>query len=280
MPLDEQTFRLEGPGPQMKLKSGPSAGGFFSAARMLLLEEEKQGVRGTYFVRVQIPDYIAKKWPEMLKHETLAHAEAECALNGCWDFQLETLEITELPDGEGDLTNYSQVLLEATVQRPTMLPEQKWKAMEYPDLPMLRPVWCRDDPVEPQVSLSRESWILAIDDHFSAAHYLPNHDKCGRVHGHNYGVTVEFQCWGIDDGGMAADFHDLKELVRSVVSPLDHEMLNSGLGDWAVPTAESIARYIYRRIDVLMPLYPGLQLSSVTVEEVEGCRVTYRGPGS
>src|SRR5262245_10716261 len=54
-------------------------------------------------------------------------------------------------------------------------------------------------------------WIhmkIGILDHIDCAHFLPNHPKCGSLHGHTY--RVELIVEGPVRDGMVMDFADLK----------------------------------------------------------------------
>ena len=53
---------------------------------------------------------------------------------------------------------------------------------------------------------------------FSAAHYLPNHPKCGVIHGHTYFVrNLEVRCVAF------VDFHDI---IKAIMD-FDHSLLVS-----------------------------------------------------
>ena len=59
---------------------------------------------------------------------------------------------------------------------------------------------------------------------FSACHFLKEPLKCSRIHGHNYYVSVEVES-DIDENHFVVDFIKLKQIVKSVVEPLDHYVL-------------------------------------------------------
>jgi 6-pyruvoyltetrahydropterin/6-carboxytetrahydropterin synthase len=88
---------------------------------------------------------------------------------------------------------------------------------------------------------------------FEAAHHLPDHDgKCRRPHGHSYRVEVTLAGDLEDAGpknGMVHDFSDVSRFWKHELEPhLDHQDLNLTLADDCdPPTAELIARYLYRR---------------------------------
>ncbi len=102
--------------------------------------------------------------------------------------------------------------------------------------------------------------VVGISETFDSAHYIPNHPKCGRVHGHTYRVEIEVE--GVVRDGMVVDFEELKEKVKSVISELDHRLLNELLEN---PTCENLCLFIYERLRDLMG--EGLRISRVRVYE-------------
>jgi len=71
-----------------------------------------------------------------------------------------------------------------------------------------------------QVTVAKESLG------FSAAHFLtlPGH-VCERLHGHNYRVAVSVEGPVDSTTGFVVDFAVLKQIVRTVIAPLDHRVL-------------------------------------------------------
>lgn len=102
---------------------------------------------------------------------------------------------------------------------------------------------------------------------FEAAHFLPNHEKCGRVHGHTYKVTVEVEGPVCNGTNMVIDLHVLSAWVRSITEEFDHQLLNACFSE--VPTCENLAHYIYTKMTIDNQ-YPDLRIYSVTVQEGEG----------
>src|SRR5204862_7155507 len=105
---------------------------------------------------------------------------------------------------------------------------------------------------------------------FEAAHrlpHVPDGHKCGRLHGHSFGVELHVAGPVHEESGWLMDFADLKELFQPLYGRLDHNYLNEieGLEN---PTSENIARWIWDR---LLPALPGL--SRVVVRETctSGC---------
>lgn len=114
---------------------------------------------------------------------------------------------------------------------------------------------------------------LEVEFTFAAAHRLPRYQgPCRRLHGHNYRFLVAVE-GEVDPGsGMILDFGEVADRVREhVLSRVDHRDLNEILEN---PTAENIARWIW---EVLAPHLPGL--CQVSLHEIPGSCVTYRGPG-
>jgi 6-pyruvoyltetrahydropterin/6-carboxytetrahydropterin synthase len=71
-------------------------------------------------------------------------------------------------------------------------------------------------------------------------------------HGHNYIVQVTVAGDPDPVSGMVIDLKDLKDLLeREVVEPMDHRFLNYEVPpfDRVVPTAENVAREIWRRLE-------------------------------
>ena len=59
---------------------------------------------------------------------------------------------------------------------------------------------------------------------FSASHFIPGHDKCGRLHGHSYVLHLVLE-GDNNEQGMVMDFVELKKALRSIVESLDHKVL-------------------------------------------------------
>jgi len=72
---------------------------------------------------------------------------------------------------------------------------------------------------------------------------LPYPSKCQSLHGHNWIVTVYCKAEQLDENGMVADFHVIKEKIHGY---LDHGNFNDLLP--FNPTAENIARWITEQI--------------------------------
>jgi len=106
---------------------------------------------------------------------------------------------------------------------------------------------------------------LFVEEHFDAAHYLPNyHGKCERLHGHRFKVVARLEAARLDETGLAYDFAQLKQHLREVLARFDHTCLNdvSPL-DKIGPSSENIAATIY---DALQPHFSSSPVKLVNVE--------------
>jgi len=59
---------------------------------------------------------------------------------------------------------------------------------------------------------------------FSSAHIIPEYEKCGRLHGHSYGVHIKIK-GKPDNKGIIMDFSLVKEKLREIINILDHKIL-------------------------------------------------------
>ncbi len=59
---------------------------------------------------------------------------------------------------------------------------------------------------------------------FSASHFLKEHFKCSRLHGHNYYVSVEISD-KLDDNYFVVDFMELNDKLKEIIEPMDHYVL-------------------------------------------------------
>ncbi|SRR6056297_3774419 len=74
------------------------------------------------------------------------------------------------------------------------------------------------------------SYHVRIEDaksRFSASHFLVDHNKCSRIHGHNYNVSVELT-GPLNKDYFVVDFFDLKQRLRKITEKMDHHVLIPG----------------------------------------------------
>ncbi len=65
---------------------------------------------------------------------------------------------------------------------------------------------------------------------WSAAHVIPNHPKCGRLHGHDYTLDIKIlmpvsvqNMKTVKEKGYLLDYGDVKKAVKEIIEPLDHK---------------------------------------------------------
>ena len=80
---------------------------------------------------------------------------------------------------------------------------------------------------------------LGIIEYIDSAHYLPEHETCGIVHGHTYKIEVIVE--GESSEGMVVDFGDLKAATRRVLQRYDHRNWNDVL---EYPSVENICELL------------------------------------
>ncbi|NHJ84847.1 MAG: 6-pyruvoyl tetrahydropterin synthase family protein [Asgard group archaeon] len=137
---------------------------------------------------------------------------------------------------------------------------------------------------------------------FAAAHFIVDHEKCGRLHGHNYFLRVKIS-GELNDKHMVLDYGILKDELRKITEPLDHKVLipseSEGLSiteidnisieiitcnkRYLIPkedavliplsatTSEELAKYFHQ---ILTAIWPNFTIT-VNVEEAPGASATF-----
>jgi 6-pyruvoyltetrahydropterin/6-carboxytetrahydropterin synthase len=101
---------------------------------------------------------------------------------------------------------------------------------------------------------------------FSATHLIAGHYKCGRLHGHDYGINAVIE-GEIGPEGVIMDFISVKEFLRNVASELDHKVLVPA-EDPAVKVRDEVVTYSYSGKNYSFPLSDCVMLDvSVTSAE-------------
>ncbi|MGQ0535578.1 MAG: 6-pyruvoyl trahydropterin synthase family protein [Methanobacteriota archaeon] len=59
---------------------------------------------------------------------------------------------------------------------------------------------------------------------FAAAHIIPGHPTCGRIHGHTYAISLTIH-GRQGEHGFIMDFNDVKRALSGVIQSLDHKFL-------------------------------------------------------
>jgi 6-pyruvoyltetrahydropterin/6-carboxytetrahydropterin synthase len=117
---------------------------------------------------------------------------------------------------------------------------------------------------------------IQVYETFSGAHNLREYEgKCEKLHGHNWKVEVSVS-GRLNRIGMVADFTVLRDVLKSVLLPLDHNFLNEiPYFKKHNPTSENIAKYIADRMKKDKRLI-GIKIESVRVWETEKACALYR----
>jgi 6-pyruvoyltetrahydropterin/6-carboxytetrahydropterin synthase len=85
---------------------------------------------------------------------------------------------------------------------------------------------------------------------FAAAHAIRGHTRgCQNLHGHNYRVRVHLGADRLDALGMVLDFADLKAIMREILAPFDHHVINDVPPfDRRNTTAELLSAYFFDEV--------------------------------
>ena len=84
-------------------------------------------------------------------------------------------------------------------------------------------------------SLYVNGWDANIK--FSASHFIPRHEKCGRLHGNVYAIHAKLYGELASDG-MLMDFSIIKRELRRLADELDHKVLIPGSSELVKVTTD------------------------------------------
>jgi len=117
---------------------------------------------------------------------------------------------------------------------------------------------------------------LMVEDMFSSAHQLRGYKgKCETLHGHNWKVQVYVHAEGLDEIGVALDFHEIKAHTSEVIEQLDHIVLNEIFPFTEInPSSENIAKWIYDNLKKKIN-DDYVNVSAITVWESDTASATY-----
>ena len=118
---------------------------------------------------------------------------------------------------------------------------------------------------------------LTVRSAFEAAHFIDGYaGKCSRLHGHNWIIEAVVRGERLDNLGMLIDFKILKAELNKVLDEFDHRFLNE-LKVFAEenPTAENLARKIYKKLAAAEIFSGAAKLYAVKVFESPNSCVTY-----
>lgn len=109
---------------------------------------------------------------------------------------------------------------------------------------------------------------------FDAAHFLPAHTKCHKMHGHTW--TFEVAIEGPVEDGMLVDFGVFKDFINEVIiNKFDHELLNNFV---FFPSCENLCEWIWNKLTEYFGLkhkvYYGrgyINLKSISLKYIKLC---------
>ncbi len=113
-----------------------------------------------------------------------------------------------------------------------------------------------------------DGWMAKL--RFSACHFIPNHPKCGCLHGHTYAISVRIE--GEQSGEFIIDFEQVKRIVNDICDRLDHRVLIAEKdprlriekkGSVSIEIIESKKKYLLPSEDVVF-----LPTGSVSAEDL------------
>ncbi|HEX2022696.1 MAG TPA: 6-pyruvoyl tetrahydropterin synthase family protein [Candidatus Thermoplasmatota archaeon] len=148
-------------------------------------------------------------------------------------------------------------------------------------------------------SIRVDGWRSGI--RFDAAHMIPHHPKCGRLHGHTYALHAEVHGDVDPATGFVMDFGTVKDVLRQVADRLDHHVLvqsksphfevvrrhgqvafTVGMKHYVIPeedaellpveatTAEALAEYVADQVLSLVDFPPTVKRLDVGIDETYG----------
>ncbi len=87
---------------------------------------------------------------------------------------------------------------------------------------------------------------------FSAAHFIPYHSKCRRLHGHDYAIDIKIS--GEPVNGMVMDFVVIKKEIRKILESMDHRLILPLQGEDVTYTKEGNSyRIRYENHEMVIP---------------------------
>ena len=98
---------------------------------------------------------------------------------------------------------------------------------------------------------------------------LPEGHPCARMHGHTFKIILTLVGELDSQIGWVRDYHQISELMKPLLSQLDHNTLNN-IEDLENPTSEHLCHWIYTRSKVFLP-----ELKRVTVSETPTTECSY-----
>ena len=106
-------------------------------------------------------------------------------------------------------------------------------------------------------------FTISKEFHFSASHVLKGLEcghPCGRLHGHNYVLTVFLRSNQTNEVGFVQDYKDLSSIKKFIDEKLDHYHLNDVFPE-VNPTVENMTKLMFEKFKKEFPLMFALEMS-------------------
>jgi 6-pyruvoyltetrahydropterin/6-carboxytetrahydropterin synthase len=123
------------------------------------------------------------------------------------------------------------------------------------------------------------AYEISIKTSFSAAHKLCGHEgSCKNLHGHNWTVKVFVESDRLNEIGIVADFSIIKKQTESLLSQLDHTIINDH-EDFIDknPSSENMACWVFKRLSAQIN-DEHMKISRVKIWETESYCASYSEP--
>lgn len=118
-------------------------------------------------------------------------------------------------------------------------------------------------------------FTVSVKTNFWASHQLalPDGPKEPR-HQHNWAVTADVSSEKLNSIGLVMDFSQLKAMLDNIVAEFDNSPLDEiDYFRQNNSSAESIARYIYEKLESSLP--DGVKLENIRIVEEPGCSANF-----
>ena len=114
-------------------------------------------------------------------------------------------------------------------------------------------------------------YSVIIETNFRAPHQLRLPDGSKEpLHDHDWKIAVSVTSKKLNKTGLVIDFHCLKGFLDSAVSDIDGQQLEKiEFFQKNNSSAENVAKYIYEKLETMLP--KSVKLEDVTVTEETGC---------
>lgn len=116
------------------------------------------------------------------------------------------------------------------------------------------------------------SYIIQREYWFCAAHRLEGHEKCGRLHGHNYKAVVYLSRPELSEG-MVLDFALLDRACKPIIDELDHKYLISESNRLSDDPYAEIARNQGHAVDMTITYSTAEEIATYLQSEIHNWMV-------